>query len=82
MTHALLHRFCTRRCTGCEDPGYHDAHLTLLGRYLHVWAVPVSADVDDEAEARVCIGCGNHSVIHDFCLHCGAGVPPMQQPQP
>jgi hypothetical protein len=29
----LLRRLSTRRCRGCSDPSYHDAHLTLIGRW-------------------------------------------------
>jgi hypothetical protein len=28
----LLHRLSWRRCCGCDDPSFHDAHLTWIGR--------------------------------------------------
>jgi hypothetical protein len=32
LWHYLLAKLSTRECKGCDDPSFHTAHLTWLGR--------------------------------------------------
>ncbi|AYR01550.1 hypothetical protein PP639_gp050 [Arthrobacter phage Seahorse] len=32
----LLIKLYTRKCRGCDDPGFHTAHLTALGRWRYL----------------------------------------------
>ena len=43
MFHRILTRLSTRRCHGCDDPSFHTAHLTAIGRrrYTGTWRAEV-----------------------------------------
>ena len=36
MFKRLLSKLSTRKCRGCDDPSFHTAHLTRLGRWRYI----------------------------------------------